>query len=218
MRIRPELIALAADLVARGLGASWRFREVGSGRALRGPQPLRPALYALWHEHILPLAYLHRGQGAVAMVSRHRDGEILAGVLAMLGYEVVRGSSTRGGAAAYRALVRAGRAGHPLAVTPDGPRGPRRRADPGAIRAAAAAGLPVVPVAAAAERGWRLRSWDRFLVPAPGSRVWVAHGEALDPCAAGALARLGESLDALAARCGSAAGVSAKAGGRNDEA
>jgi hypothetical protein len=201
VKLPPTVAAPAAGLVARLLCGSWRFRDEATGRPLRGPQPLQAGLYALWHEHLLPLAYLHRGQGAVAMVSRHRDGEILARVLDRLGYEVVRGSTTRGGAAAYRALVRAGRKGRPLAVTPDGPRGPRRRADPGAVRAARAADLPIVPVAAAAERGWRLNSWDRFLVPAPGTRVWVAHGEALDAGAADALASLEKVLDALSERC-----------------
>lgn len=206
MRVSPTVGGPAAGFLARVLCGSWRFRDQDTGRDLRGPQPLRPALYALWHEHLLPLAYLHRGQGAVAMVSLHRDGEILARVLSRLGYDVVRGSTTRGGAAAYRALVRAGRAGRPLAVTPDGPRGPRRRADPGAVRAARAAGLPIVPVAAAAERGWRLQSWDRFLVPAPGTRVWVAHGEALDPGETNATRRLEETLLELSARCRAAAG------------
>ncbi|MDP2480728.1 MAG: DUF374 domain-containing protein [Candidatus Palauibacterales bacterium] len=209
MKLSPTVVAPAAGLLARFLCGSWRFRDEASGRALRGPQPLRPALYALWHEQLLPLAYLHRGQGAVALVSRHRDGEILARVLTGLGYDVARGSSTRGGAAAYRALVRAGREGRPLALTPDGPRGPRRRADPGAVRAAVAAGVPIVPAAAAAERGWRLRSWDRFLVPAPGTRVWVAHGEALDPRATDALGHLEEALQALSERCLIAAGRAA---------
>lgn len=206
MKVSPTVVGPAAGLVTRVLCGSWRFRDQATGRALRGPQPLQPALYAIWHEHLLPLAYLHRGQGAVAMVSLHRDGEVLARVLSRLGYEIVRGSTTRGGAAAYRALVRAGRAGRSLAVTPDGPRGPRRRADPGAVRAARAAGLPIVPVAAAAEHGWRLRSWDRFLVPAPGTRVWVAHGEALDPGEPGAPQRLEGALEELSERCRAAAG------------
>jgi len=201
-------VRLAAPLLgvtARVLASTWRFRDARTGRPLPVPMPLVPALYALWHEHLLPLAFLHRGQGAMAVVSQHRDGEILARTLRALGYEVARGSSTRGGAAAFRALVSAGRVGRPLAVTPDGPRGPRRRAGQGAVRVATAAGLRIIPVAAAAERGWRLASWDRFLVPGPATRIWVAHGEPIDPDPESGTERLAAELEALDETCRAAA-------------
>jgi lysophospholipid acyltransferase (LPLAT)-like uncharacterized protein len=112
----------------------------------------------------------------VALVSRHRDGEILARVLDGLGYRTARGSSTRGGDSGLREMIRAGREGAPLAFTPDGPRGPARTCKPGVVRAAAATGMPVVPTAAAASSGRRLGSWDGFLVPAPGATVCVSRG------------------------------------------
>lgn len=205
MRIPAALAAPAAWATARLLGAGWRFRDVRTAGRLVSPAPLENAVYALWHEHLLPLSVLHRGQGAVALVSRHRDGEILARVLERLGYGSARGSTTRGGAAAFRALVRAGREGRPLAVTPDGPRGPRRSAGPGAARVAAAAGLPLVPVAAAARPAWRLSTWDRFLVPAPGATVWVARGDPLDPAEPGTTGLLARALDDLSAACERAA-------------
>jgi lysophospholipid acyltransferase (LPLAT)-like uncharacterized protein len=195
------IAAQAAGLVGRALASTWRFVDARTGLRLASPQRLDAALYALWHEHLLPMAYLHREQGAMAMVSQHRDGEILARVLTGLGYRVARGSTSRGGSSAFRTLVRAGRSGLPVAVTPDGPRGPRRRAGPGATRVAAAAGIPVIPVAAAARRGWRLESWDRFLIPAPGTVVFVARGAPLDPTAAGARARLEAVLGALCEEC-----------------
>jgi len=210
MRVPAAAAAPLARAAVRVLGASWRYRDADTGARLATPAPLERAVYALWHEQLLPMAYLHRGQGAAALVSRHRDGEILVRVLERLGYRTVRGSSTRGGAAGFRALVREGRRGHPLAVTPDGPLGPRRRAQPGAARAAAAAGLLLLPVAAAARPCWRLRSWDRFVVPAPGARVWVARGEPLDPRDPEATRRLEEALEVLDARC---RGASETAGG-----
>jgi len=206
VRIRPGLAAPLAWATTRVLGETWRFLDARTGGPVESPCPVRHVVYALWHEHLLPLAYLHRGQGAAALVSRHRDGEILARVLGRLGYETARGSTTRGGPSGFRELVRAGRSGRALAVTPDGPLGPRRRADRGAARAAAAAGLDLVPVAAAARPAWRLSTWDRFLVPAPGARVWVAHGELLDPSDPDATRRLEEALDRLTDACERAAG------------
>lgn len=199
MRLPPAPSAAAASVAARALSRTWRWRVSWAGpatdgpegreegaagggapggwRAVRPPAPLEAAVHALWHEHLLPLAVLHRGEGAVALVSRHRDGEILSRVLEGLGYRTARGSSTRGGGSGLREMIRAGRDGVPLAFTPDGPRGPARTCKPGVIRAAAATGLPVVPTAAAASSGRRLASWDGFLVPAPGATVCVSRGE-----------------------------------------
>lgn len=194
VKVPPGPAAVAAGLVARGLGRTWSWRlrdaaagpgsggggrDAGAWRAVRPPVGLRPAVYVAWHEHLLPLALLHRGQGAVALVSRHRDGEILARVLRRLGYGVARGSSTRGGGGGLQEMVEAGRAGRPLAFTPDGPRGPARRCKPGAVRAAAETGLRVVPLAASATASRRLGSWDRFMVPAPGAGIRVARGKPL---------------------------------------
>lgn len=200
MKLPAAAAAAAAGAAARALSASWRWRvsrdepgpaaaagkrdrgeaagrREGPGwRRVRPPVPLEPAVYALWHEHLLPLALLHRGEGAVALVSRHRDGEILARVLDGLGYRTARGSSTRGGDSGLREMIRAGREGTPLAFTPDGPRGPARTCKPGVVRAAAATGMPVVPTGAAASSGRRLGSWDDFLVPAPGATVCVSRG------------------------------------------
>lgn len=180
MKVPPALGAPLAAGTARALAATWRWRRVeadGEVRSVRPPLPLDRAVHALWHEHLLPLTMAHRGQGAVALVSEHRDGEILTRVLDGLDVEAARGSSTRGGEEGLREMVRAGREGRPLAFTPDGPRGPARRCKPGVVRAAAETGLPVIPLGAAASRFRRLESWDRFLVPAPTAEVFVSRGE-----------------------------------------
>ena len=127
-------------------------------------------IYIFWHEYILlPLAV--RGHCNLAMLlSQHRDAEILSRIAYHLGFEFIRGSSRRGGAAAIRQLLRKGRRLH-LTITPDGPRGPRRRLAPGAVYLASRLGLPLVLMGFGYDRPWRLASWDLFALPRPYSRV-----------------------------------------------
>lgn len=140
----------------------------------------RPIIYVLWHGRLLPLGYLHRGEGVVGIVSRSADGEYLTRVLEHWGFGTTRGSSSRGGSEALRDLVRHAREGRSLAITPDGPRGPRERMKPGALTAAQLSGVPIVPVASGADRAWWVEGWDRFLVPKPFARIRVAYGEPVD--------------------------------------
>ncbi len=137
----------------------------------------KPLLGLCWHGHLLVFAYYHRHAGLATLISQSRDGEYIARVTERWGYTVVRGSSSRGGTGALREMVRVMRAGHSLAVTPDGPRGPRRKLKPGALLAARLSGVPVIPTAAAATRAWWLGGWDRFLVPKPLARVRLVYGE-----------------------------------------
>jgi lysophospholipid acyltransferase (LPLAT)-like uncharacterized protein len=109
-------------------------------------------------------------------VSRHADGELISRVVERLGFRPVRGSSTRGGVPALRELLRAAERGQDLAFTPDGPRGPRGRVQPGVVQAAMTSGLPIQTSAIAIDRVKRLRSWDRFLVPRPFARVLLRYG------------------------------------------
>jgi len=123
-------------------------------------------IYAFWHESILfPAAFRARIH---VLISRHADGELIAQVCRFLGVQVVRGSTTRGGSPALLELVRQCRRTH-LAVTPDGPRGPRRRVQLGLISLASLTGLPVVVFGVGYSKAWRARSWDRFAVPKPWS-------------------------------------------------
>ncbi len=109
------------------------------------------------------------------LVSEHDDGEYITRVIRRNGFGVVRGSSTRGGTKGLRGLVRAARRGHDLALTPDGPKGPRGEFKPGALAVAQMTGLPIVPLAVGASAGWRFRSWDGFLVPKPLSRLTIEY-------------------------------------------
>lgn len=136
-----------------------------------------PFIYTFWHGHILPLSYTHRDKGFVVLVSRHGDGEIISQILHRLGYGTVRGSTTRGGLRALLHMARFGREGHPLSVTPDGPRGPRRKLQPGVLVIAQQSGVPIVPIASGARSCTYLKGWDRFEIPHPFSRVLVKISE-----------------------------------------
>ena len=127
-------------------------------------------IYVFWHEYILlPLAM--RGHCNLAMLlSRHRDAEVLSHVAYHMGFEFVRGSTNRGGVAALRQLLDKSRHMH-LAITPDGPRGPRRQMAPGPIFLASKLGIPLVAMGVGYNRPWRAGSWDRFAIPRPFSRA-----------------------------------------------
>ncbi len=164
-------------LMLRALAITWRL-EVRRGefreRCLRAE---RAFIYALPHGHLLPLLWYHRAQGVSIVISEHRDGEIIAQVAERLGYGTVRGSTTRGAARALLGVIHELEDGHPVAFTPDGPRGPAGSFAPGTVVASQRSGCPILPVAAAASRAWRLRSWDRFLIPKPFARITMAYGE-----------------------------------------
>jgi lysophospholipid acyltransferase (LPLAT)-like uncharacterized protein len=166
--------------VVRLLGLTWRVRldppdlydRVKDGGA---------AVYAFWHGRLLVPAYAFRGSGVSVMVSRHADGEVIARVAERLGFGTVRGSTTRGGAAALHDAIGVLRSGRAAAFTPDGPRGPREVAQPGAVFAASRAGAPLVPAGIGVRRAWVFGSWDRFRIPKPFTTVVVLAGEPLLP-------------------------------------
>ena len=157
------------------LGATWRVRQVGDYHARTHPGS--SCVLAFSHGLLLPLVYLHRQRGHAAVISESRDGQIITDVVHRLGYEAVRGSTTRGGARALAGMIRALREGTTVGVTPDGPRGPRGSVQPGLVHAAARAGVPVVSLGIGTDRGWRARSWDRFLIPKPFARVVLTYSE-----------------------------------------
>jgi lysophospholipid acyltransferase (LPLAT)-like uncharacterized protein len=165
----------AGSRLLRVLARTWRVREVGrdgwrARRAAGGG-----VVVAIWHGQMLPLVAHHRDEGVAVLISEHRDGEIIARVVRAFGLETVRGSTSRGGARALLELVATLRAGRDVAVTPDGPRGPRHEFAPGALVAAHRAGAAVIGVAAHVDRAWRLRSWDAFEIPKPFARITVAY-------------------------------------------
>jgi lysophospholipid acyltransferase (LPLAT)-like uncharacterized protein len=170
----------AALLLGRGflhmLARTWRIRVVNGEHVHELRDGGHSFIFALWHGQLLPLLWHHREEGVRVLISEHRDGELVARAALSLGYGLIRGSSTRGAERALISLVRELKDGHEVAITPDGPRGPAGTFASGALVAAQRSDSFILPVAAAADRTWRLRSWDRFMIPKPFARVTVAYG------------------------------------------
>ncbi len=185
MRAR-RWLGFLIGLVARAWLASLRLTLL-IDPAITAPEG-RPVVLAFWHgQQFVCIAWALRFRTA-ALVSLSRDGELLAGAFAALGVGVERGSSSRGGASGLKAMVRRLRGGFDAAFAVDGPRGPRGvvRSDRDRVGAALAARLGkrrVVPMAAACASCWRARSWDRFELPLPFSRVALVLGAPMDAAA-----------------------------------
>jgi lysophospholipid acyltransferase (LPLAT)-like uncharacterized protein len=135
---------------------------------------------AFWHGRILPAAFYFRRRGIVVITSENFDGEWIARIIERFGYGTARGSSSRGGVKAMRQLVQAMQEGKPAGFTLDGPRGPARVAQPGAIWLARETGNPVLPFHLEASGHWTMGSWDRTQIPQPFSTVALAVGEPLE--------------------------------------
>ena len=159
------------------LARTWRFEFAGSYQDWRSlADGNKPYVLLAWHDAMLPLLWHHRKRGMTIVVSEARDGRYLAAYARRLGFREARGSSSRGGVRAFRGAVRALKEGGSAAFTPDGPRGPRREFKGGGVLAALLAKVPVVSVHAHAQRAWRLKSWDRMLIPKPFAKVRIAYG------------------------------------------
>jgi lysophospholipid acyltransferase (LPLAT)-like uncharacterized protein len=182
MKIRHPVVLRALGFAVAVLVRVWigtvryRYRPLGENvdpnrRNLRGRY-----IYAFWHENLLMPAYHYSRPDIWVLISQHADGELISEACRRLGFQTVRGSTTRGGAAAVRELLDVSSRGH-LGVTPDGPRGPRRQVQMGLIYLAAKTGLPIVPVGYAFHGAWRMNSWDRFAVPRPWSGVTCVTAE-----------------------------------------
>ncbi len=174
-RLRAELLIGRSFLQL--LARTWRFRIV-NGTAINSLRAAKQNfIFSLWHGQLLPLLWHHRDEGVVLLISEHRDGELVARAAASLGYALIRGSTTRGADRALISLVRELQAGHEVAITPDGPRGPALKFAPGAMVAAQKSDSFILPVVAVADRAWHLKSWDSFMIPKPFARVTVAYGD-----------------------------------------
>jgi lysophospholipid acyltransferase (LPLAT)-like uncharacterized protein len=164
------------------IGRSLRWEEEGREHLAAARASGRPILFVFWHNRLLHICYRIAREGLVMMISQSRDGDIIARVAADQGITSVRGSTSRGGTAALRALARAmkesGRCG---GITPDGPRGPRYVLQPGALLAARLAGALVVPVALGFSRQHVFSSWDGFQLAFPFARARLVFGEPVRP-------------------------------------
>jgi hypothetical protein len=179
-RVKAAVIAgLAYPLIALlGRTLSWKVEGLEHLDAVvrSGRQPVM----AFWHGRILPATYFFRRRGIVVITSENFDGEWIARIIERFGYGTARGSTSRGGRKALLQLVREMEAGKPAGFTLDGPRGPAKQAQPGAVWLAGATGNPLLPFHLEASSHWTARSWDRTQVPRPFSSVALVVGAPID--------------------------------------
>lgn len=168
VRLGPLLVGL--------LGRTWRFERINTEVFAQRRRAQQPVIFAFWHANMLPLLWCHRREGVAVLISQHADGEIIARICEALGYRTVRGSTSRGGARALVEIAKLLEQGVDIAITPDGPRGPAGTIAPGVVFAAQRANMPIIPIDVRASRAWRLRTWDRFVIPKPFATITIHYG------------------------------------------
>jgi lysophospholipid acyltransferase (LPLAT)-like uncharacterized protein len=182
-RAQVSTIAGLGYPLINALGHTLRWRVEGlhhyDAVVASGRQPVM----AFWHGRILPATYYFRRRGIVVITSENFDGEWIARIIERFGFGTARGSSSRGALKAMLQLIRDMENGKPAGFTLDGPRGPARVAQPGAIWLARATGNPVLPFHLEASSHWTANSWDRTQVPKPFSTVALVVGEPIDVAA-----------------------------------
>jgi lysophospholipid acyltransferase (LPLAT)-like uncharacterized protein len=179
-RLQARLISAVGYPLVAALGATFRWRADGAEHYQRVRDGGRQPIMAFWHGRILPATIYFRRRGIVVITSENFDGEWIAGIIERFGYGTARGSTSRRAVKALVQLKHDMAAGKPAAFTLDGPRGPARVAQPGAIWLAKVTGNPIIPFHIEADRFWTANSWDRTQVPKPWATVAIALGEPLD--------------------------------------
>jgi hypothetical protein len=173
-RLALAILPRLASFAIRCLGITLRYRDVCDPGVIPGYATPPPVVFAFWHRCLLACVWRFRNLGVAILISRSFDGELIARTVERLGFIAIRGSSSREAMPGLRNLHRAYLAGHHCAITADGPRGPAMVAKPGVTQLAQLASTTVSAFYVHPERAWQLRSWDRFLIPKPFSRVTVA--------------------------------------------
>jgi lysophospholipid acyltransferase (LPLAT)-like uncharacterized protein len=176
---RERLLACIGSRILRLLFSTLRL-DLEDRSGLSRNVPGGPVIFCFWHNRILgiTLCFIRHypagdRKGVTVLTSASRDGEVLAQLVGQFGMRAVRGSSSRRGSRALRELVELARTGHDIAITPDGPRGPRYVLGPGAISLAQLTATPILLMHAKFSRSWRMKSWDGFIIPLPFSTISV---------------------------------------------
>ena len=179
-RAQVAAIAGAGYPLVNALGHTLRWRVEGLHHLDAIQASGRQPVMAFWHGRILPATFYFRRRGIVVITSENFDGEWIARIIERFGYGTARGSTSRGGRRAMLQLVRDMQQRKAAGFTLDGPRGPARIAQPGALWLARTTGNPVLPFHLEASRAWMLRSWDRTQIPKPFSTVALVVGEPME--------------------------------------
>ena len=174
-RAKLSLIAGVGYPLLAGVGSTYRY-EVAGGEHVTAAEQMGQPIYACWHGRILGGTIYLRNRDILVITSQNFDGEWIARILSKFGFRTARGSSSRGARSALRQMLREIKH-RPVAFTVDGPRGPERVAQPGAVWLSRAAQSPVLPFHVEARRYWTLKSWDRAQIPKPFTHVAVTFAE-----------------------------------------
>jgi lysophospholipid acyltransferase (LPLAT)-like uncharacterized protein len=172
-RVALWIIPRLAALVLAIIGVTLRFEIIAEEGAIPATHPAK-GIFCFWHRCTLPCGWYFRKFRCSILISQSFDGELIARTLGLLGYNSVRGSSSRGGAAGLLALQDVLESRQPVVFTADGPRGPIYQTKIGPAKLAQMTGEPIGSFYLLPERAWNLKSWDRFLIPKPFSRVAVS--------------------------------------------
>jgi lysophospholipid acyltransferase (LPLAT)-like uncharacterized protein len=173
------VIGITGWILIQLLGRTWRWEVHGLEHFQRLDRDGVPVIYAFWHGRILPATFFWRNRGIVVLTSENRDGEYIAHVIHRFGYGSSRGSTSRGAVKGTIGLIRTLKQKTHVAFTVDGPRGPRYQVQQGVTWLAGYSQRPILPFHIEARRARKLRSWDRFQIPLPFSRVRIEVGEPL---------------------------------------
>src|SRR2546427_915005 len=176
-RVQAKLISVVGYRLVALLGSTFRWKSDGVDHYDRVVRSGRQPIMAFWHGRILSATYYFRRRGIVVITSENFDGEWIAGIIERFGYGTARGSTSRGARKALLQLTRDMAAGKAAGFTVDGPRGPARVAQAGAVWLAKATGNPVLPFHLEADRHWTLNSWDRTQIPKPRATIALVVGE-----------------------------------------
>jgi lysophospholipid acyltransferase (LPLAT)-like uncharacterized protein len=177
LAVVPRVVWVLLWVVSR----TWRFEviaEEGVTPTLEG-QNSPPGIFCFWHQCVVPCTVYFRRSGAVILISRSFDGELITRVLRLFGFDAVRGSSSRGAREGLLGLGRVIETGGTAIFTADGPRGPIYQTKMGPIKLAQMTGAPIGAFHLEPERAWVMRSWDRFLIPKPFTRICVSWAKAV---------------------------------------
>lgn len=175
-RVRPEIIPRVGYWVARLLALTIRFRTVGKEKVKGVTGGL---IYCGWHGRSYGPGMMFRKQGMWVIISHSRDGEMQNRIFTRLGFNVIRGSTGRGGVRAAIEAIRELKKGAKMAITPDGPRGPNGVVQGGVILMAQKSGAALVPLGISARPRYLAHSWDRYMIPYPFSKLLVVYGDPL---------------------------------------
>ena len=176
-RIKFFFAGILGSLIIRLLIGTMRIIERPDNYPERIIRQGENIIFAFWHSFMLVPAYTARNLGIKIMISQHTDGEYITRVVERLGFTTIRGSTTRGGAKALLKMIKGSKEGTVLAITPDGPKGPRFIVQPGIIYLSQKTGFPIVPASLGLTSYWELPSWDKFRIPKPFSKAALICGE-----------------------------------------